>query len=337
MKKVWGVVLPLGLLFINQCAAPDEGVSSTTTVTERVVFSFEPAFSEFDGAGIAAVYLCGSFNDWSLTADPMELNVAEGRYELPKVLASGTHAYRFRVEFDSPFHYYSTGETNCSELWFADPRASSYQRDIVTGDLNALVSIPYSVPMLCHVSGGMSNVADCEILICASSNDGIRDCVQALDAGASISYEFDLSQGSTAAIRIRDACDPTNSDSGRFLSATRTVDLEMLSNVSVVPIDFSYDNMMLSPSQGAIVSNGDILFNWDNSPELGVITSVHLLVSNSTTGECLITNVTSYSGSFYLDDDSVFTGNSQYFWRVIFVSDGWVVSTHYCVIIITNL
>jgi len=66
--------------------APDAG-------GEGVTFRLEPKTG-----GVGEVFLAGSFNDWSATADRMTDEDGDGVYEISKKLAPGEYSYKFVVD-----------------------------------------------------------------------------------------------------------------------------------------------------------------------------------------------------------------------------------------------
>jgi glycosidase len=93
--------------------------SAANAADSKVTFTFKP------GGSPGAVYLAGSFNDWSPDKDLMKDDDKDGIYELTLKLAPGQYQYKFVVDGS----------------WLADPSASA-EADDGYGGKNSMVDVP---------------------------------------------------------------------------------------------------------------------------------------------------------------------------------------------------
>jgi len=70
------------------------------------------------------VYVAGTFNDWSPTANPLKDNPDSGHFKTTLTLAGGTHEYKFIV----------------NGLWMSDPKCPDWAPD-GCGSLNSVLHV----------------------------------------------------------------------------------------------------------------------------------------------------------------------------------------------------
>lgn len=70
------------------------------------------------------VYVAGTFNAWSPTANPLKDNPDSGHFKATLNLAEGTHAYKFVV----------------NGLWMSDPKCPDWAPD-GCGSLNSVIQV----------------------------------------------------------------------------------------------------------------------------------------------------------------------------------------------------
>lgn len=350
MKRAIGflcVILSFSIIVLTQCAPVDDGfgtsttttstsTTTTTTVIESVTFSFEPAFLGMHGAGIENVYLCGSFNNWVTNATPMVYNTTNGKYEFTTNLSSGTYYYKFRVQFDSSFNFYSWNETNCSSIWFADPCAASYRADTSVSSVNSEITIPYTAPSIYTFSGNLENAEDCEIMFYMNESP-CWDNFQMIEGIASTSFSVETTLKDAIEIDVHDNYHETNTQSDNYFFSYRYDETGISGNKTVPSIDLSFDNMASIPNNGAIVTNGNITFTWSDPTNIGGLTTKLLRVYNTEDDSDMLNATVTSESSYTISNTSTLDGNSTYYWYVVYITtSGWVLVTHMPVFTIIN-
>ena len=70
------------------------------------------------------VFLAGTFNNWSLTANPLKDNPDSGHFKAALRVPAGTHEYKFVV----------------NGLWFLDPKCPAWAPNVY-GSLNSVLHV----------------------------------------------------------------------------------------------------------------------------------------------------------------------------------------------------
>ncbi len=337
------ILSQLAILAAIGCAPTGEDFGSTTTTsstttttlhTNDVLFVYTPSFDSYMGHAATGVYVCGSFNGWSLSNLPMTWNTDSNRYELSMSLVDGSYVYKYRVQFEAGFSDEMLVKHLCypdrehSSIWFVDKRISTYANNDF-GELDTRLVLPYTLPAGHDVSGSVSNFepGNVELWAVSGYNWQIVDLIQVSNNS---DYTFaSLAWTGNIAVSYHNHAPLTNADLNTFYEICvrygggTTNALVNLGNIE-------YDNNTLSPSGYNELPANDIDFYWSLPTSMSGITGIylHIFLTNSEPGWSGTTVPLSASATnYHFSGSSSVPAGNLYLWCVEFdTASGWAQS-----------
>lgn len=348
MKKAIGFlyfILSFDIIALTQCAPTDEGFGSTTTSSSTSssttttlqenpntnTFVFKPGTEYFNyraylnDYSLQNVYLCGDFNNWSMTGMPMQYDAVEEQYVYTNVMNDGSYTYKFRTIWTN-----TSGSSHVE--WFVDQDSTGYVYDGMYG-LNSTLTLPVSSQTKYTITATLTNAEEMPGYIYVyNTTYTYNNLANIITVNSNKQVVIENTARDYLELDFVSLAAETN-------DSVQTFDVvywgsAISSSISAGTVDCYYDTASMVPAFDSSEVYNSIDFTWNNPAIFGTVTGIILQIRNSfdyySAVTLFSTNLSPSVTSFHFSGISGITAGNIYYWRLIYnTSEGWGGMTKY--------